>query len=71
MRTVDREELQRALRELSDDHQTVIQLRINDGLSAGEVGQMMGRSPEAVRQLQFRALTTLRTRLQQQQGSPS
>ncbi|MEZ4523158.1 MAG: sigma-70 family RNA polymerase sigma factor [Thermomicrobiales bacterium] len=69
LETVDREELHRALRYLSDDHQTVIQLRINEGLSAAEVGEIMGRSPAAVRQLQYRALTSLRTHLQQERGS--
>jgi RNA polymerase sigma-70 factor (ECF subfamily) len=67
LRTIDREELRRALKMLSDDHQTVIQLRVNQGRSAAEVGEIMGRSPEAIRQLQYRALTALRNHVQQEE----
>ena len=69
LRSVDRENLRRALRQLSDDHQTVLQLRINDGLSATEVGQIMGRSPSAIRQLQYRALLALRAHVIEEKES--
>jgi len=68
LRSVDYEELRRAIPHLSEDHQTVIQLRINEGLSAAEAGRMMSRSPSAVRQLQYRALLALRTHVQHERG---
>ena len=67
--SVDRENLRRALRLLSDDYQTVLQLRINDGLSAAEVGQIMGRSPSAIRQLQYRAMLALRAHVSEEKES--
>jgi RNA polymerase sigma-70 factor, ECF subfamily len=66
LQTIDRQQLRQAIRQLSDDHQTVIQLRIKDGRSAAETGRIMGRSPEAIRQLQYRALVALRGRIQQE-----
>jgi RNA polymerase sigma-70 factor (ECF subfamily) len=48
--------LRRALERLSDDRRQVIVLRFVDGLSAREIGAVLGRSPGAVRVLQHRAL---------------
>jgi RNA polymerase sigma-70 factor (ECF subfamily) len=48
------------LAQLPADYQTVIVLRIFEGLSAEEVAQRMGRTAGAVRMLQMRALTALR-----------
>jgi DNA-directed RNA polymerase specialized sigma24 family protein len=45
---------------LPADYQTVIRLRLIDGLPAADVGRIMGRGPDAVRQLQHRALSALR-----------
>ncbi len=56
-------EVEAALRTLSDDHRLVLLLRFLEGLSAAEIAAIMGRSPEAVRVLQFRALRALRRRL--------
>ena len=53
-----------ALAELSEDHQEVISLRTMRGLEWEEVGQRMGRSYDAVRQLWVRALKALRPRLE-------
>lgn len=69
LQTVDRENLRQALRQLSDDHQIVLRLRINDGLSAAEAGQIMGRSPSAVRQLQYRAMLALRSHVTEEKES--
>ena len=55
--------LRAVLATLPSDYQTVIRLRIFDGLSAEETAQVMGRSPAAVRQLQHRALSALRSAL--------
>jgi RNA polymerase sigma-70 factor (ECF subfamily) len=51
------------LARLPADYQTVLLLRVFEGLSAEEVAQRMGRSAGAVRMLQLRALTALRTEL--------
>jgi RNA polymerase sigma-70 factor (ECF subfamily) len=48
-----------ALAELSEDRRQVIVLRFVDGLSAREVGAVLGRSEGAVRVLQHRALREL------------
>lgn len=48
--------LRRALDQLSDDRRQVIVLRFVDGLSAREIGAVLGRSEGAVRVLQHRAL---------------
>lgn len=63
IQTDERQRLQSALASLPSDYQTVIRLRILDGLSAAEVGGVMGRKPDAIRQLQHRALVALRDAL--------
>jgi RNA polymerase sigma-70 factor (ECF subfamily) len=55
-----REELRAALAHLTEDQRQVVALRLVAGLSAGEVGTVMGRSEGAVRIIQFRALDALR-----------
>lgn len=51
--------LRRALASLPDDRRQVIILRFVDGLSAREIGDVLGRSEGAVRVLQHRALRSL------------
>jgi RNA polymerase sigma-70 factor (ECF subfamily) len=51
--------LRRALARLSDDRRQVVVLRFVDGLSAREIGAVLGRSEGAVRVLQHRALREL------------
>jgi RNA polymerase sigma-70 factor (ECF subfamily) len=48
-----------ALAELSEDRRQVLVLRFVDGLSAREIGAVLGRSEGAVRVLQHRALREL------------
>lgn len=60
--------LQALLAPLSPDQQQVIRLRVLEGRPTVEVAKLMGRSPGAIRVLQHRALTTLRTMLAE--GSP-
>lgn len=55
-----------ALAQLPEDYQTVLLLRIFEGLPAEEVAQRMQRSAGAVRMLQMRALATLRTQLEEE-----
>jgi len=54
-----------ALGRLEPDQRRVLELRLVDGLSAAEAGELLGRTPEAVRALQYRALVRLRTLLRQ------
>jgi RNA polymerase sigma-70 factor, ECF subfamily len=51
---------------LPADYQTVLVLRVFEGLSAEEVARRMNRSAGAVRMLQLRALTALRAELKEE-----
>ena len=51
--------LRRALEQLPDDRRQVVVLRFVDGLSAREIGAVLGRSEGAVRVLQHRGLRQL------------
>jgi RNA polymerase sigma-70 factor (ECF subfamily) len=55
----DARRVRRALAELSADRRQVLVLRFVDGLSAREIGSVLGRSEGAVRVLQHRALREL------------
>ena len=56
-------ELNNMLALLPPDQREVLVLRFAAGLETDEIGAVMGRKPNAVRQLQFRALHSLRARL--------
>lgn len=64
--------LRSAVSRLSDDRRQVIVLRFVDGLSAREIGVVLGRSEGAVRVLQHRALRDLAATLatQPENGVP-
>lgn len=62
--TVD--ELQHALQALTEEQREVVVLRFVEGLSAREVGAIMGKQEGTVRGLQFRAIEALRRVLSQQ-----
>jgi RNA polymerase sigma-70 factor (ECF subfamily) len=49
-----------ALDRLSPEHRQILKLRVVEKRSAGEVAELLGRSPDAVRQLQHRAMVALR-----------
>ena len=53
----------RAVDALPDDRRQVVLLRFVDGLSSREIGDVLGRSPGAVRVLLHRALRDLEARL--------
>jgi RNA polymerase sigma-70 factor (ECF subfamily) len=53
-------ELAGLLRALPDDQREVLLLRFAGGLDTYETGEVMGRKANAIRQLQFRALSNLR-----------
>jgi RNA polymerase sigma-70 factor (ECF subfamily) len=56
-------EVLRALETLPEDRRQVVVLRFADGLSSAEIGEVLGRSPGAVRVLLHRALRDLAERL--------
>ncbi|MDZ4684939.1 MAG: RNA polymerase sigma factor [Planctomycetaceae bacterium] len=58
-RVEHQERVARALDTLSEDHRQVLLLRFFQGLSAEEAGQLLQRSPGAVRNLTARALVEL------------
>ena len=57
------ERVRAALRELPTDQRRVVELRLSEGRSTAEAAELLSRSPDAVRQLQHRALVTLRARV--------
>jgi len=56
--------LQGALGRLPDDYGRVVRLRYDDKLTFEQIGQEMGRSPEAARKLWARAMDCLREKWQ-------
>lgn len=58
-----RADLFRGVRDLPDDQRRVIVLRFTEGRSIREAAEALGRSEGAVKQLQVRALRTLRSQL--------
>ena len=56
--------LRAALPELTEDQQQVLNLRFVQGQSPGEVAQTLGKTENAVKQLQFRAVRSLERLLQ-------
>jgi RNA polymerase sigma-70 factor (ECF subfamily) len=53
-----------AFARLSDDDRELLDLRVHAGLSADEVGRLLGKRPGAVRMAQARALQRLRANLE-------
>jgi RNA polymerase sigma-70 factor, ECF subfamily len=60
-----RQSIERLLNTLNPDQQAVIRLRILEERSTDEVAAMLDRTPNAIRQLQHRALTSLRARIEE------
>lgn len=56
--------LYRALRTLSDDMRDALTLRFMGGLATAEVAQALGKTPDAVRQLQSRGIRILREKIE-------
>ncbi len=54
-----RADLQFAIRQLTDDQQTVILLRFDEGMTSAEIAGILGKTETAVKALQRRALATL------------
>jgi RNA polymerase sigma-70 factor (ECF subfamily) len=64
MTNLEHQEIRKTLEQLRDDYRTVLILRFLSGLSPEETGEVMGRTPGAVRILQHRALSALRNLLE-------
>jgi RNA polymerase sigma-70 factor (ECF subfamily) len=64
----DRERLLAALDRLPDAYSDVLRQRVLCGRTAAEVGALTGQTANAVRQLQFRAMTALRRELAAEQN---
>jgi RNA polymerase sigma-70 factor, ECF subfamily len=60
---LNRADLQSALVRLTDDQQSVILLRFDQGMSNAEIGLVLGKTETAVKALQRRALTALQRHL--------
>lgn len=58
-------ELNEMMSTLSPDQREVLLLRFAAGLETDEICQVMGRNANAIRQLQFRALDTMRRQMQE------
>jgi RNA polymerase sigma-70 factor (ECF subfamily) len=54
---------------LPPDQQQAVRLRFWEGLSVAEVADRMGRNENSTKQLLFRAMTTLRTRIAREGGA--
>jgi len=62
------QEFKQALTQLTHDQQEVIILKLVEGYKTDEIAAMLDKSVEAIRALQFRALSTLRTLLDAKRG---
>jgi RNA polymerase sigma-70 factor (ECF subfamily) len=60
---LDRQSLEPALTRLTPEQRQAIELRFVQGMSVAEAAAAMGRSEEAVKKLQSRALANLRRHL--------
>ncbi len=68
-RFLDRETLEPALARLTAEQRQTVELRFFEGLSVAETAARMGRSDEAVKKLQARALANLRRSLAPSQAA--
>ena len=69
--SVDAERVQVAIRLLTPEQQQVVFLRFFEGLPHEAVATQMGRNPNAVRAIQFRALSRLRKLLEDDIATPA
>jgi RNA polymerase sigma-70 factor, ECF subfamily len=60
MQKLNQERIRRAVLQLPDDQRNVILLRVLEGMPHEQVAEILDKTPEASRALQYRALGTLR-----------
>ena len=58
---LEQQELRQSLSQLTEEQQQVIALKFVEGYGTDEIADLLGKSTGAVRAIQFRALTTMRT----------
>ncbi len=66
LRQVEHRTIREAFRQLSDEEQTVLELRVIAGLDSEAVAELMGKGAGAIRMAQSRALNHVRTLVQGQ-----
>ena len=66
MQHLDKDVIEQALAALPEDYQIVLRLRVVEARPSKEVAEIMGRNADAVRQLQRRALLSLRAMLREE-----
>jgi RNA polymerase sigma-70 factor (ECF subfamily) len=59
----DRDELLRAMRLLTEDQRQIVTLRLVEGWEPAEIAQLLGRSVDSVKSLQYRALQAMKRAL--------
>ena len=64
-------QVQRLLEQLTDDQREVLVLRLVAGLRAGEIAEVTGRPPDAVKALQKRGIKRLRAVLERAATTPT
>ncbi len=64
-----RQQLATALDRISPEYREVLRLRVLEGRSGSEVAELLGRTPDAVRQLQHRAMVALRAVFDEPEGA--
>jgi RNA polymerase sigma-70 factor, ECF subfamily len=70
-RVLDRQSLEPALARLTPEQRQAVELRFLQGMSVAETAATMGRSDEAVKKLQARALANLRRHLSPAPAAPA
>lgn len=70
-RVLDRQSLEPALARLTPEQRQAVELRFLQGMSVAETATTMGRSDEAVKKLQARALANLRRHLSPAPATPA
>ena len=70
-RVLDRQSLEPALARLTPEQRQAVELRFMEGMSVAETADAMGRSDEAVKKLQARALANLRRHLAPPAAAPT
>lgn len=64
----DYKSITKAIGTLSEDQQEIVILKFIEGLANREISKIMGRSEEAIRQLQVRAIKSLKEHLDKNYG---
>lgn len=64
-----RADLQKALAQLTEEQQTVLLMRFEEGFTSAQVGKLMGKTEMAIKALQRRGLATMARLLEPEKGN--